>query len=47
LQLNVRFIGLIDKSAARRGIIVHPDKLGSAARKVSFVPTKRQDYANV
>lgn len=30
-----RFIGLIDKSAARRGIIVHPDKLGSAARKVS------------
>lgn len=31
-----RFIGLIDKSAARRGIIVHPDKLGSAARKVSL-----------
>jgi DNA-directed RNA polymerase I, II, and III subunit RPABC1 len=31
--LTYRFIGLIDKSAARRGIIVHPDKLGSAARK--------------
>lgn len=29
-----RFIGLIDKSQARRGIIIHPDKLGSAARKV-------------
>lgn len=30
---------MIDKSTARRGIIIHPDKLGSAARKVHQQPS--------
>ena len=38
-RAETRFIGSMDKVQATRGIIIHPDKMGSAANKVCLLPS--------